>query len=155
MRLASLLYRVLRRLLPGAALLGCVFLATGAQACALDSKPSLSANGVLPILNKVMPVTAAELNAFTPFVFLHPYAAGAKITFEENRADVAQSLVPSAMERPWRWQFGDGTVGYGWSVTHAYAHAGPVSIAVDAYYPGTKQWYQFDLVRLRVVSPAR
>jgi len=150
-----LLHRALRWVLPSGALAGCILLVTGAQACALDSKPSLSANGVLPTLNTAAPVTPAQLNAFTPFVFQRPYAAGAKITFEENRADIAQSLIPTAMERPWRWQFGDGKIAYGWSVTHTYARAGTVEVAVDAYYPGTKQWYQFDLVRLRVVSPAR
>jgi hypothetical protein len=130
-------------------------LATGVQACALDSKPSLSANGVLPALNTAVPLTPAQLAAFAPFVFQRPYAAGVRIAFTENRVDVARSLTAAAMQRPWRWQFGDGKTGYGWSVAHQFSRPGSYSISVAAYDQGTKQWYQFDLVRLSIVPSRR
>lgn len=129
--------------------------AGSAQACALDSWPSLSANGVLPILNPAVPVTSAQLKAYAPFVFQRAYAVGARIVFDENRADVAKSLVPAAMQRPWRWRFGDGKVGFGWTVAHVYTRPAAFTVGVDAYDPGTRRWYQFDLARMQVVARSR
>ena len=55
--------------------------------------------------------------------------------------------------RPWTWQFGDGATAVGWTVTHAYARPGRWRIAVEAYWPPTKQWIAFDQVTI-VVAPA-
>jgi hypothetical protein len=143
--------RGFRSPLPWGVLLAVLLAAGSAQACALDSRPSLTANGALPILNSQVPLTSGQLMAYTPFVFRRPFAVGARISFEENRADVAKSLVPAAMKRPWRWHFGDGKTAFGWTVTHVYTRAAVLNISVDAYDPGTKQWYQFDLVRMSVV----
>jgi len=127
--------------------------ATTAHACSLDLKPSLSANGVLDEVNRQVPTNSAQLKDLAkdgPFVFSKRFAPGKAITFTENRRDGAQSLVPSAMRRPWRWHFGDGNAASGWTVKHAYAHKGDMRISVDAYLPSTKQWYEFDRVKIHI-----
>jgi hypothetical protein len=115
-----------------------------ASACALDQRPSVFADGQLAHRNTQVPTTATQLAAWAPFVFPHTYQAGHAVTFTEDRREVARSLVAAAMRRPWRWQFGDGQVGYGWTVHHTYARAGSWRITVDAYDPGTARWYTFD-----------
>jgi hypothetical protein len=122
-----------------------------ARACSLDNRPSLTANGQLPMLNTQPPLSSAQLAAYAPFVFRRAFPLAKSITFAEVRSEVARSLLPSAMKHPWRWRFSDGTVAYGWSVRHAYRRAGVVQVAADAYDPGTRQWYEFDRVRIRIV----
>jgi hypothetical protein len=127
--------------------------ATTVYACSLDLKPSLSANGVLDVVNKQVPTSSAqlkELASLGPFVFSAPFAPHKTITFTENRREVAQSLLPNAVRTPWRWHFGDGKVAYGWTVKHAYARKGDMRIMVDAYLPSTKKWYEFDRVTIHI-----
>jgi hypothetical protein len=124
-----------------------------AYACSIDLKPSLSANGVLDEVNRVTPTSSAQLKELAtagPFVFSAPFAPRKAITFTENRRDVAQSLLPNAMLKPWRWHFGDGKISYGWTVKHAYARTGDMRIQVDAYLPSTRQWYEFDRVAIHI-----
>jgi hypothetical protein len=124
--------------------------AAPAYACSLDGVPSLSVNGKLPILNPLPALNSAQLQNYAPFIFTHTFAVHATITFSENRTEVAKTVNARDMVRPWRWRFGDGAIGYGWTVKHAYSHARQVRLSVDAYDPGTKQWYEFDRVQLRV-----
>jgi hypothetical protein len=118
--------------------------AAAARACALDSKPSAYADGVLVTVNNSTPTTSAQLTTWAYFVFPRSFAAHRAITLTENRREVAKTLVAAAMRRPWRWHFGDGKIAYGWTVRHSYAAAGRYRIVVDAYLPQTKQWYYFD-----------
>jgi hypothetical protein len=136
-----------------AALLVATGVAAGASpalACSLDNKPSVSANGLLAEFNPQVPINSSQLANFAPFVFSRSYPLQKPVTLTENRRDIARSLQPSAMQHPWRWRFGDGKVAYGWTVKHAFSRKGNLRISVDAYYPGTKQWYLFDQVLIRV-----
>ncbi len=123
---------------------------TPASACSLDNRPSVYANGALARANPQIPTTAAQLASWSPFVFARSYQTRHTITLTENRSEVARSLRATAMRRPWRWTFGDGHSAYGWTVRHAYTRAGHWRIAVDAYDPGTRQWYNFDQVIITV-----
>jgi hypothetical protein len=118
----------------------------------LDSRPSISADGLLAHTNLQPPTTEAELAVWAPFIFARTYRAGVVVSFTENRKEVAQSLVPSAMLRPWRWDFGDGKNATGWTVHHAYAKPGTRRITAYAYFPATKQWYKFDQAMVRIAA---
>lgn len=124
-----------------------------AAACALDNVPSLTADGRLDGLTTDPPTTSTELLTYAPFTLPRAYASGHAIVLTELRREVAKSLLPAAMLRPWTWQFGDGATAVGWTVTHAYARPGRWRIAVEAYWPPTKQWIAFDQVTI-VVAPA-
>jgi hypothetical protein len=124
--------------------------AAPALACTLDNKPSVSANGLLAEFNPQVPLNSAQLATFAPFVFSHSFPLQKAVALTENRGEIARSLQPSAMQRPWRWRFGDGKVAYGWTVKHTFSRKGNMRVSVDAYYPGTKQWYPFDQVLIRV-----
>ena len=138
-------------------LAGCLLgVPTMARACALDSRPSAYADGHRDRLNTQAPTTAAQLAGWAPFVFARTYPARRAIVLTENRREVARSLTAAAMRRPWRWEFGDGQVAYGWTVRHAYAYPGRWRISVDAYEPGTRQWYTFDQVVITIsAGPGR
>jgi hypothetical protein len=118
----------------------------------LDSRPSISADGQIARLNLQPPITAAQLARWAPFVFARTYREHASIVLTENRKEVAQSLVPAAMLRPWRWNLGDGTTTTGWTIHHAYSRPGTWRITVDAYFPGTKKWYTFDQASVTIVD---
>jgi PKD domain-containing protein len=124
--------------------------AAQARACSLDSKPSVSANGVLARLNTQVPITDAAVADWTPFVFARPVSVRHTVTFAESRDDVAKSLTAAAMRRPWLWDFGDRQSAHGWAVRHSYRAQGRYRITVSAYDPGTKRWYQFDQVTITV-----
>ena len=124
--------------------------AAPARACALDSRPSAFADGQRDRVNTQAPTTAGQLAAWTTFVFAHPYPARHHIVFTEDRREVALSLTAAAMRRPWRWGFGDGHTVDGWTVRHAYVRPGQWRITVDAYNPGTRRWYNFDVVTITV-----
>ena len=123
-----------------------------ARACGIDGVPSMSANGHLVTINRAIPVTAAELQRYTPFVFRGDFLAGRSINLEENRKEVEATLVSTALARPLRWSFGDGSTGYGWNVHHAYTRSGHWHVGVEAYFPSTKQWYPLDKATIIVVS---
>ncbi len=129
---------------------GGVLGSTGARACALDNKPSLSANGRLVRINQQSPRTDAEVARWTYFVVPGAYRAGQGVALTENRQEVAQTLLPSVMLRPWRWEFGDGVTAYGWGVKHAYTHPGQYVVTADCYNPGDGKWYNFDKATLTV-----
>jgi hypothetical protein len=130
---------------------GCILGVSGpARACALDSRPSAYADGQLDRVNAQAPTTAAQLATWTAFVFARSYPVRRAIVFTEDRREVARTLVPAALRRPWRWRFGDGHTAYGWTVRHAYARPGRWRIQVDAYLPSTRQWYSFDQVTVTV-----
>jgi len=126
-----------------------------ARACALDSQPSAYADGQRDRVNTQVPATSAQLAGWAPFVFARTYPVRRTIVLTENRREVARSLTAAAMRRPWRWDFGDGHTAYGWTVRHAYAHPGRWHIGVDAYDPGTRQWYNFDQVVITVRATPR
>lgn len=125
------------------------------RACALDNVPSLTADGRLDRITTDPPTTSAQLQTYAPFSLPRSYAAGHAIVFTEIRSEVARSLLPDAMKRPWRWQFGDGGTASGWSVKHAYAHPGRHRIVVEAYWPPTKQWIAFDQVTITIAPAPR
>lgn len=151
MRSLSFLFR--HRLAAGLLLAGAgLAFAPYAQACMLDQRPSVSADGLLARVNQQPPTTEAQLAVWAPFIFAHNAIAGRTVTFTENRREVARSLTDAAMRRPWHWTFGDGHAADGWTVRHAYAHPGRWRISVDAYDPGTKRWYTFDQVEIVSIS---
>ena len=134
--------------------IGCAVATSGptALACMIDSQPSISANGQVARPNLQPPTTEAQLALWAPFVFTRSYQAGTKVVFTENRQEVAQSLVPAAMLRSWRWNFGDGNSATGWTVHHRYSKPGVWLISVDAYFPSTGKWYLFDKVNVRITG---
>ena len=132
-----------------------LFSGGSAQACALDNVPSLTADGTLVRPTTDPPTTAAQLQTYAPVTLPHSYVAGRAMVFTEIRREVAKSLVPAVMARPWRWVFGDGTTATGWTAHHAYAHPERRRIDVEAYWPPTKQWISFDQVTITIAPAAR
>jgi hypothetical protein len=123
---------------------------TPAGACSLDNRPSAYADGQLARANPHIPTSSAQLASWSPFVFARNYQTRHTVTLTESRSEVARSLRAAAMRRPWRWSFGDGHTAYGWTVRHTYTRAGHWRIAVDAYDPGTRQWYNFDQIIITI-----
>jgi hypothetical protein len=121
-----------------------------ARACTLDQRPSALADGRLAVANQQTVTNSALLAVWAPFVFPQHFSTRRTVTLWENRAEVARSLTDAAMRTPWRWQFGDGAVSYGWTVHHRWARAAEWRIDVAAYDPGTKRWYSFDQVDVQV-----
>ena len=137
-------------------LAGCLLgVPTMARACALDSQPSAYADGQRDRVNPQVPTTSAQLTSWAPFVFARSHPVRRAIVLTEDRREVARTLTAAAMRRPWRWEFGDGQVAYGWTVRHAYAHPGHWRISVAAYDPGTRQWYNFDQVMITISAGPR
>lgn len=118
--------------------------------CALDSRPSLSLNGRLVGLNHQPARTEAELATWSYFVAPTTYRTGQPVLMSENRAEVARTLMPSALRRPWGWAFGDGTIAQGWQVRHTYAHPGRWKICVYAYNPESQRWDLFDQATITI-----
>ena len=126
-----------------------------AHACSLDSQPSAYADGQRDRVNMQVPTSSAQLAGWAPFVFARGFPVRHAIELAEDRREVARTLTAAAMRRPWRWEFGDGQVAYGWTVRHAYAHPGHWRVSVDAYDPGTRRWYNFDQVLITVMARPR
>ena len=151
--------RLLRRYRAWVALLGlagCLLSVPAvARACALDSRPSAYADGQRDRVNTQVPTSSAQRAGWAPFMFARSYPVRRAIVLTEDRREVARTLTAAAMRRPWRWAFGDGQVAYGWTVRHDYAHPGHWRISVDAYDPGTRQWYNFDQIVITISAEAR
>jgi hypothetical protein len=92
-------------------------MAVPAWACALDNRPSMSADGVLAHLTAAVP-TAATLPTWASFTFPRVYKPGQPVRFSEDQAEVRRTLTPSALSHPWRWNFGDGSTAVGYNVQH-------------------------------------
>jgi hypothetical protein len=114
-----------------------------ARACSLDNVPSISANGMLARLNTVRPVVG-HLAHWAPFVLPVAFRTGAGVRLSENLADLRKSLLTEDFSKPWRWDFGDGTGGSGFTVQHAYKKPGTYRVIVSAYDSKIKFWFQFD-----------
>ncbi len=131
---------------------GVMIAGTGmARACGIDGTPSLSVDGRLVALNKVL-TSNARADTWTPFVARDSYGARRTLLFAENRANVALSLPPVAFRYPWRWSFGDGSGARGATARHAYLRPGSYVVAVDAYFVvgARKQWVTFDKATVHV-----
>jgi chitodextrinase len=120
-----------------------------AQACTIDGKPTAFADGSRAVVSHLK-LTVATARTWAPFSFRSAYHAQAAIRLTEDRADLRRVLSPDAMQRAWRWEFGDGTHATGWTVTHHYAHPGAYRITVLAYYPTFRQYISFDKVRITI-----
>lgn len=126
--------------------------ASTAAACALDQVPSMSMNGQLAVPNTHPAQTAGDLRHWAPFVFRGHPAPGQAVKLSENRHEVARSLTRQAMQRAPQWQLGDGTVAFGWSVTHRYITPGIRRVTVRAYDPGSRKWYPFDEATITILK---
>ena len=118
-----------------------------AQACTVDGKPTALADGKLAVRVPSQPA-AASARTWAPFAFPGRYHAGTLIRFAENAVARRSVLSWEAANKPWRWEFGDGTHATGWSVTHRYTHPGTYRITVFAYYPAFHRSYSFDAVQI-------
>lgn len=129
-----------------------LFFATGAAAtaCTLDGIASLSVNGVTAALTSGHP-TRANAGYWAPFTLL-AQGSGSTLRFSENMRNVAQSLPPAMLATPFRWDFGDGATASGFTVRHAYAHAGWYKITVRYEWPARHQWIVFDSAEQQVVA---
>jgi hypothetical protein len=114
-----------------------------ARACSLDGVASISVNGRLARLNTARPVRG-HLAHWAPFVLPLTVKAGTPVLLTENLKDLHKSLLPAAFGKPWRWDFGDGTTGSGFTVQHVYKKPGTYRVIVSAYYSENKFWFQFD-----------
>ncbi len=104
----------------------------------------MSMNGALVELNPNIARTQAQALRWAPFIASSTYRSGATIVLTENRTELARTLLPTVMTHPWRWQFGDGAAAYGWTVRHAYKHAGRWRVTTDCYDPASRTWNNFD-----------
>jgi len=141
----------IRTAMVGLVLGGTLLGAEVARACGMDGVPSLSVNGRVVSINAAL-TSDAQFDKWTPFVARGAYASGHALTLQENNANVAQSLPPSAFKYPWRWTFGDGATARGMSARHVYRHPGSYILSVEAYLVAgaQRQWYSFDKVTIRV-----
>lgn len=124
-------------------------IAAPTQACSLDGVPSISAGGALAHRNTVQP-TAATLARWAEFVFPAGYRRGHAVRFAENVAELHRSLPPEAFRQAWRWDFGDGSGGSGYAVSHTYRRAGEYKVTVYAKFGANRAWYVFDAALIRI-----
>jgi PKD domain len=121
-----------------------------ATACGLDQKPSMFANGSIALINKQTPTSAAQLQAWSYFVFSGHYTTHQSINFREDRAEVSHSLSAEAMRQPIAWSYGDGQAGRGWMVSHHYPRPGRWVVQVFVWDPESGRWDLFDRASIRV-----
>jgi PKD domain len=121
------------------------------QACTIDGKPTAFADGSRAVVSHLK-LTVPTARTWAPFSFRSAYHAHAAIRLTEDRADLRRVLSPDAMQRAWRWEFGDGAHATGWTVIHRYAHPGAYRITVAAYYPTFHQYFTMDTVRITITG---
>lgn len=139
-----------RALVPLAVAVGLAgFLAAPVTACTIDGKPSAIADNTRAVIFKGAP-TAATYAYWARFAFPRTFHTGRRIAFREDDALVRPVLKLADLNRSWRWRFGDGASQAGDRVTHTYRRAGKFKVAVDAYYPSVKGWFQFDSITITV-----
>lgn len=136
----------------GALFLACLLQPGTVAACTLDNTASLSANGVRAGLATDTPVSGAT---WAPFTVDKAFATGSLVRLDEARADLARSLSPATLARPFRWSFGDGSALVRMTATHRYMHPGTFRLQVFAYSPLRRRWLQFDAVRIHIVPPGQ
>jgi hypothetical protein len=136
----------------GAVLAFVLFFATisSAVACTLDGIASLSVNGATAGLTSGRP-TRANAGYWAPFTLVAE-GAGSSLQFSEDLQKVAQSLPPSILALPFRWDFGDGAVASGHTVQHTYARPGWYKITVSYDWQARHQWVVFDSAEQQIVA---
>lgn len=122
-----------------------------AAGCTIDGKATAYANGLRANVTRGV-FSSVAVRTWAPFSFVGRFNVRGPIRFSEDNAELKRVLpaAATAAHRPWRWDFGDGTLATGWSASHRYAHPGAYRISVDAYYPSWRRYFSFDLVRLIV-----
>lgn len=125
-------------------------LAESTSACTIDGKPSAFAAGTRAVIARGAP-TAATYAYWAIFAFPRAFRQGQRIAFHEDDALVRPLLTQADLARSWRWRFGDGAWALGDHVTHRYRRTGKYKVAVDAYFPTAKGWYQFDSITITIV----
>ncbi len=128
-------------------ILGGAAVQTIADACTLDGQPTATANGRRALPSRGT-LSAAVIRTWAPFSFPGTYHVGTVIRLREDQTQLHAVLPPEAFERPWTWQFGDGTHAVGWTVVHRYGRPGRYRITVSAYYPTWHSAVAFDAVRI-------
>lgn len=133
---------LLLALLPGAA-----------QACTIDNVASLLADGVPAMRTTSDPraVAAHGAKLWAPFTFAQALAVGVPVHLAEDVRDLARTLPPRVRAAPYRWTFGDGSVGLGHTVIHRYAHPGAYRLIVWGDDAVTHRWFAFDEAVVQVV----
>jgi len=135
--------------LPACALaIGLASVIGAAQACTIDGKPSVFANGTRAVIYKAAP-TAATYATWAHFAFPRAFRAGQGILLKEDDALMRTVLPQADLTRSWRWHSGDGTARTGDTMTHTYRRAGTYKATVDAYFKGYG-WQLFDSVTVTV-----
>jgi hypothetical protein len=143
--------RTLRRAV-GAALLALALTPGLAAACMLDNTPSLWANGVRATLTTTL---AKDLAHWSPFTVLKAFASGAPVQLTERRADLVRTLSSAELAASFRWEFGDGAVALGHTVTHRYARPGTYRVLISSTAGPGRGWFVFDTALLHIVPPAQ
>jgi hypothetical protein len=133
---------LLLALLPGAA-----------QACTIDNVASLLADGVPAMRTTSVPRGAAGHGAglWAPFTLAQALAVGVPVHLAEDAKDLARTLPAHVRAAPYRWTFGDGSVGFGHTVVHRYARPGAYRLTVWGDDGVTRHWFAFDQAVVQVV----
>lgn len=118
------------------------------QGCTIDQKPSLRVNGALVVLNRVLPKTQEALDRWAPFLTSKPLSHAHALTLSENKTALAAVLTAQALHGPCGWEFGDGTIGYGWTTQHRYKKAGAWVVKVYVWNKYASRWDLFDRVSI-------
>ena len=121
-------------------------------ACTIDAIPSATAADRTAVVYDVAP-SSVDPAHFAPFVIPGSFGAGWAIRFGELSQGL--KLTRRQLHAPWRWQFGDGTSGWGHSVTHAYRSPGQYVVTVEAHDPFEHYPLQFDRILVRVLASAQ
>ncbi|MBA3823467.1 MAG: PKD domain-containing protein [Ktedonobacterales bacterium] len=120
-----------------------------ARACGLSSTATMTANGqpalAYPLTPDSPPTTPVGL-------FGQQYALQGPIAFTEDLSRLPTPVDPNTYR--WTWDFGDGTLGHGFQVTHTYAKAGTYDVRLQLVDPRdpTNSDPNFDSAALTVLA---